>query len=47
VIKENRPRRSSERYPGVQVVGHRDFNPGKACPCFDAKAEYSRADIDV
>lgn len=36
-----------ERYPGVQVVGHRDFNPGKACPCFDAKAEYSRADIDV
>lgn len=28
-----------ERYPGIEVVGHRDFAP-KACPCFDAKREY-------
>lgn len=21
--------------------GHRDYNPGKACPCFDAKTEYA------
>lgn len=28
------------RYPGVSVRGHRDFAP-KACPCFDASAEYS------
>jgi N-acetylmuramoyl-L-alanine amidase len=29
------------RYPNAEIVGHRDF-PGvtKACPCFDAKAEY-------
>jgi N-acetylmuramoyl-L-alanine amidase len=32
-----------EKYPKAQVLGHRDF-PGvkKACPCFDAKAEYLR-----
>lgn len=27
------------RYPKAQIVGHRDFAP-KACPSFDAKAEY-------
>jgi N-acetylmuramoyl-L-alanine amidase len=28
----------TERYPGAEVLGHRDF-PGvaKACPCFDVK----------
>lgn len=25
------------RYPKAQVVGHRDLNPGKACPSFDVK----------
>lgn len=29
------------RYPSAKVYGHRDFAP-KACPCFDATAEYSR-----
>ena len=28
------------RYPGARIYGHRDF-AAKACPCFDAKAEYS------
>lgn len=27
------------RYPNVGIFGHRDF-ANKACPCFDAKAEY-------
>lgn len=29
-----------ERYPWVRVLGHRDAAP-RACPCFDAKKEYS------
>lgn len=29
------------RYPGAQVVGHRDYAP-KACPSFDARREYER-----
>lgn len=29
------------RYPGVNVVGHHDLDPVKACPCFNAKAEYA------
>lgn len=27
------------RFPGAVIHGHRDFAP-KACPCFDATAEY-------
>jgi N-acetylmuramoyl-L-alanine amidase len=27
-------------YPNASIFGHRDFAP-KACPCFDAKSEYS------
>lgn len=27
-------------FPNALVVGHRDLNPMKACPCFDAVAEY-------
>ena len=23
------------RFPGAKVIGHRDLDPGKACPCFD------------
>lgn len=26
-------------YPNAKIYGHRDFAP-KACPCFDARAEY-------
>ncbi len=29
-----------ERYPSATVHGHREF-AAKACPCFDAAAEYS------
>ena len=28
------------RYPKALIVGHRDLDPGKACPCFDAVSEY-------
>lgn len=28
------------QYPDAKVYGHRDF-AAKACPCFDAKAEYA------
>ena len=29
-------------YPNARIVGHRDMpRVAKACPCFDAKAEYS------
>lgn len=26
-----------QQFPNAQVVGHRDLNPGKACPSFDVK----------
>lgn len=29
------------RYPSARVYSHRDF-AAKACPCFDARAEYSQ-----
>ena len=29
-----------ERYPRALAVGHRDLDPKKACPCFDAVKEY-------
>jgi N-acetyl-anhydromuramyl-L-alanine amidase AmpD len=25
-------------YPGCRIVGHRDLDPKKDCPCFDVKA---------
>ena len=28
------------RYPRALIVGHRDLDPKKACPCFDAVKEY-------
>ena len=31
-----------QRYPRAVIVGHRDLNPQKACPCFDAAREYSQ-----
>lgn len=24
-----------DRYPGVKIIGHRDVEKGKLCPCFD------------
>lgn len=27
-------------YPNAKIYGHRDFEPRKACPSFDAKTEY-------
>jgi len=27
-----------QRYPNAAVCGHRDLNPAKACPSFDARA---------
>lgn len=29
-----------KKYYSAKVSGHRDYNPGKACPCFDARREY-------
>ena len=29
-----------KRYPRALVVGHRDLDPKKACPCFDAVKEF-------
>lgn len=32
--------------PRALIVGHRDLNPQKACPCFDAAGEYLEMDAD-
>lgn len=29
------------RFPRALIVGHRDLDPLKACPCFDAAKEYT------
>lgn len=29
-------------YPNVRVIGHRDVESGKSCPCFDARQEYNQ-----
>ena len=28
------------KFPKALIVGHRDLNPGKRCPCFDVQKEY-------
>ena len=28
------------KFPKALIVGHRDLNPGKRCPCFDVLKEY-------
>ena len=33
--------RLRQQFPDAQVYGHRDF-AAKACPCFDARAEYNK-----
>lgn len=30
-----------QQFPMALIVGHNVFNPMKACPCFDAAAEYA------
>ena len=34
-------RQLKAKFPDAEIVGHRDFNPGKACPSFDARKEYA------
>ena len=34
------------RFPGAEVHGHREF-AAKACPCFDARAEYKSLVVPV
>lgn len=29
------------KYPQAIIVGHRDLDPTKSCPCFDAAKEYN------
>ena len=31
----------NRRFPRALVVGHRDLDPMKDCPCFDAAREYN------
>lgn len=33
------------KYPHASVLGHHDFNPGKACPSFDVATWYAHAGI--
>ena len=33
-------RELKRRFPKVLIVGHRDLDPMKSCPCFDAVKEY-------
>ena len=33
-------RQLKAKFPGAEIVGHRDFNPCKACPSFNARKEY-------
>lgn len=34
------------RFPGVKIVGHRDLDAGKDCPCFDVAAWLREIGID-
>ena len=34
-------RELKRRFPRALVVGHRDLDPGKDCPCFEAVGEYA------
>jgi hypothetical protein len=37
----------TKRFPGAQVVGHRDFDKGKMCPCFDVKSAYRLLEFEA
>ena len=30
------------QFPNALILGHRELNPDKACPCFDAAKEYEK-----
>ena len=34
-------RELKRQFPRALIVGHRDLNPRKSCPCFDAAREYA------
>ena len=34
-------RELKRQFPKALIVGHRDLNPMKGCPCFDAVKEYA------
>lgn len=34
-------RQLKAKFPHAEIVGHRDLNPKKACPSFDARKEYA------
>lgn len=34
--------RLKKQFPNAKICGHRDFDKGKACPCFDAQKEYEQ-----
>lgn len=36
----NLPERLHKKYPNALIVGHRDLDPQKACPCFDVVNEF-------
>ena len=36
-----------ESYPRALIVGHRDLDPRKACPCFDVVTEYRSLALDL
>lgn len=34
-------RQLRRQFPTARIIGHRDLNPAKTCPSFDAKTEYA------
>ena len=41
IALRNMLERLRRRYPDALIVGHRDLDPQKVCPCFDAASEYA------
>lgn len=44
VALQNLVRGLTVRYPNALVMGHRDLDAGKECPCFDAAAWWAEVD---
>lgn len=40
IALRNMLERLRRRYPDALIVGHRDLDPQKVCPCFDVANEY-------